>query len=554
MKPILPALRLIGVSLLLLVWIAPASATSEWKITKTKWTTADELAYMDFVAALGKDDCKTLDECLKSEANPYRSADERDWKIGADCADLPYLLRAYFAAKNGLPFSFASDVNAAPPPEGAKNPTTGSDVRYSPYGNVVADRFDVVTPKPGSHKNLRSLFVKIRDTIATGMFRMDPKQEAHNTGLFPDFYSSDISRKGIRPGTVIYDPSGHVGVVYEVTKYGHIRYMDAHPDNSLTRKHYGQAFDRSRPSSGAGFKNFRNLELVGARMQNDGTHVGGQVVSPLRNDQYSGFSLVQFYGTHPDARNWAKGRFLIDDREVDYYDYVREKLTIGNLLYDPIEELTFMLQGLCLDLKDRLDSVNVAINEQLNEKPHPERLPRNIYGTSGEWESYSTPSRDARFRTTAKEMHDRAISLLERYKKNDPKVQYSGNNLKADLLVTYNREMAGCRIQYKNSVGALVPLTLNDVMDRLFKLSFDPYHCIELRWGAPEGSRERQTCSDSNEKLRWYNAEQSFRNTLKRNYEARMDFTIEELESANKKSPVTAPKINLGESLQLIKN
>ena len=53
------------------------------------------------------------------------------------------------------------------------------------------------------------------------------------------------------------------------------------------------------------------------------------------------------------------------------------------------------------------------------------------------------------------------------------------------------------------------PLTFDDLMHRLFAISFDPYHCIELRWGA-QGS-ERESCPDSTPKVKWYMAEQRLR-------------------------------------------
>jgi hypothetical protein len=62
----------------------------------------------------------------------------------------------------------------------------------------------------------------------------------------------------------------------------------------------------------------------------------------------------------------------------------------------------------------------------------------------------------------------------------------------------------------------------------LFRLSFDPYHCVERRWGAV--GAELATCRDSGLKRRWYDAEQNLRNQIDRSYEARMDFTVEELE------------------------
>ncbi len=64
---------------------------------------------------------------------------------------------------------------------------------------------------------------------------------------------------------------------------------------------------------------------------------------------------------------------------------------------------------------------------------------------------------------------------------------------------------------------------------RLFALSFDPYQCVERRWGA--ASAELATCQDGHAKRRWYAAEQGLRNQIDRTYEARMDFSLSELEA-----------------------
>jgi hypothetical protein len=61
---------------------------------------------------------------------------------------------------------------------------------------------------------------------------------------------------------------------------------------------------------------------------------------------------------------------------------------------------------------------------------------------------------------------------------------------------------------------------------RLFALSFDPYHCPELRWGA-KGS-ELTTCPDNAYKFDWYRAEQGLRNQIERTYDERMDFDVED--------------------------
>jgi hypothetical protein len=70
---------------------------------------------------------------------------------------------------------------------------------------------------------------------------------------------------------------------------------------------------------------------------------------------------------------------------------------------------------------------------------------------------------------------------------------------------------------------------MEDVRQRLFKMSFDPYHCPELRWGAMDSS-ELATCPDGSTKRRWYDAEERLRNQPERNYDLRMDYGLSELE------------------------
>lgn len=72
---------------------------------------------------------------------------------------------------------------------------------------------------------------------------------------------------------------------------------------------------------------------------------------------------------------------------------------------------------------------------------------------------------------------------------------------------------------------------MEQVIERAYAISFDPYHCSELRWGA--SGQELSTCSDNQNKRAWYIAQQSLRNTIERNYDLRMDKTLSELPNAN---------------------
>jgi hypothetical protein len=486
----------------------PARADSRYLIRSDRWSAADERGYGEFVTALGDSGCRTVDACLKSAANPFRAADPAGADFRADCADLPYFLRFYYAWKRGLPFSYVSDVS----PRGRAR-----DIRYSARGNMVERRRDVPSGADGL-----SVLARLQDEISSATYRIDPELEGQ------DFYSPALDRSGIRPGTVIYDPNGHLAVVFRVEPDGRIRYIDAHPDNSLTRGTYDLRFVRAAPGMGAGFKNWRPLRLEGARLEG-GVFVGGRLVA-APNRAIPDFALTQYYGTgaRPEG-SWRNGSFLLAGRRLDYYDYVRAALGGGSLHFDPVREIADMVDSNCADLSYRAEAVDIALAAGLQHRPQPERLPPNIYGTDGDWETYSTPSRDARLKTAFRNLRGTAERFLELWRTRDPSLSYRGANLAADLLAAYDGAAARCRISYRRSDGGVVAFGYEEARTRLFRLSFDPHHCVERRWGA-EGI-ELASCRDGALKRAWYEAQQRLRNQIDRTYDTRMDFTLRELEA-----------------------
>src|SRR5688572_18122433 len=210
---------------------AGAAASPEWRFTKTEWSEADEQGYSAFVTAIGRSNCNSSASCLRDPANPFRASDPPNFRFIADCADLPYMLRAYYAWKNGLPFAFVNGI------EGGGGT---ADLRFTRIPNRLISRRDVVDG--GSGINGPAVLDELRDTIYTATMRVDASQDH---ALAADHYSPRISRGSIRAGTVIYDVNGHTGVVYDIGSDGRIYYMDAHPDFTLTRSVYGAQFGQS---------------------------------------------------------------------------------------------------------------------------------------------------------------------------------------------------------------------------------------------------------------------------------------------------------------------
>ena len=425
-------LRHLGVGLGFWALLAtPAAAASLTLIRHAAWTAADDRDYGEFIAAIGASGCRTVDACLHDKANVFAASDPKGVHFRSDCADLPYVLRFYYAWHRGLPFSYVTDVA----PRGR-----ASDIRYSPRGNQVESRRDVLTGT-----DALSVLNVLRDGVSSAAYRIDPELEAP---LESDFYSPAVGPRSIRPGTTIYDPNGHLAVIWKVEADGRLRYIDAHPDNSLTRGFYDLRFVRSSPGMGAGFKNWRPARLEGALPRGDGALVGGHI-RLAKNEEIHDFSLTQFYGTE------------------------------------------------------------------------------------GDWEDYSTPSRDARLKTAFKELRDNAERFMTMHRAGDTRLAYRGNDLAGDMLAAYDGAAAGCRVSYVRSDGSNVSFGYEEARRRLFGFSFDPYQCAERRWGA-EGA-ELSTCLDGLLKRAWYAAEQSLRNQIDRTYEVRMDWTLTALQTGDER-------------------
>ncbi len=493
--------------------LLPARASFEssnpiYVVRHDRWSEADERDYERFIAAIGESDCATLNACLHSPANPFAQSDPPSRKFESDCADLPYVLRFYFAWKRGLPFSYASAVT---PRDGSTD-----DIRYSRSGNKVSARTDIK-----SGRAAMEAIAQLRADISTATYRIHPDLDG------TDLYSPAIKPGSIRPGTMVYDPAGHVAIVYKVDPDGRVHSFDAHTDYTLTQMTFDVRFARMRPSQGAGFKNWRPVRLTGAERAADGSLRGGHIEIAANKD-IADFSTEQFYGTgpRPSDENWAIGPFTANGERLDFYDFVRARL-VGKLVFHPVREVTEMTRSLCNDLQYRAAAVDLG--SALASRPHPARLPRNIYGTDGDWEMFSTPSRDARLKTGFKYLRDTAQRFVEMDRKGDSiHLAYSGNDLPADLLKAYRRAASTCVIRYHRSDNSTVSLSFEEARTRLFALSFDPYHCPERRWGAHD-ARELATCREDAGKRAWYDAEQPLRNQIDRTYDARMDFSLEDL-------------------------
>ncbi|MBS2013074.1 MAG: hypothetical protein JST00_09315 [Deltaproteobacteria bacterium] len=407
--------------------------------------------------------CIALNDCINDAAiNKLRKATDTRLDIFADCADVPHELRAYFAIKTGRPFQWVSAIRGAQyTPDNA--PTSFSDARAYP--------------------TMQRLLTAVSQTVHSGHYRMRANVEASDT------YPVDVTRQTIKPGTVYYDPNGHVLLVVKVEPDGTIRMIDGHPDNSLTTQIFGEKFAVGGASQGGGFRRFRPYTFTP-----DGA--SGGTFTRVTNDRLTGskFGLgEQQYG-----------------RGQGYYPWVRERLSNGAPL-DPVQQMRELSAQLCTDLQDRAVAVTGAARVA-NGPLGP--VPPNIYGAEGEWEALSTPSRDARFKAAFRGLR----RLVDQYAK-------TGTSTARAMGTIWRDVSSSCAITYTGTAGAKVRLTLGQVETRLFDLSFDPYHCPEMRWGAhPSFAQEMASCRTSPAHLQRFEDERTQRNAVDREYGAPTPF------------------------------
>ena len=538
-------------------------SVSSWVIYRAEWDATIMREFEEFVRSLGESRCNTVNQCLKGSGNPYRASDDPRANFFSDCADWPYTLLGYFAWKKGLPFAYASQVSSIENSNESTNKPRRSrgwwpfwreetffwqswmepaDIRYSRSGNTITSRTDF-TSVFLTGKNPVRLLNEMTWYVSTAMFRIHPNMNLKTLPsgqvVSSDFYPVAIRREAIRPGTVFYDPSGHVAVVYKVSDDGRIYMFDAHPDQSITYIQFGEKFQGSRIDHGAGFKNFRPLRLIEFRQNADGHLLGGKLI-PRSNEELPLYSQEQYLNSRWKAPHWS-----FEGRPVNFYEFTRARLNTRGLGIELLDEFKESLSGLCQDIQDRVLAVELAVKKGLHVQNVPSKYPRNIYGSAGEWEEFSTPSRDARLKAYAAEIRSHLESWVNAVRQGDTRIRYSGKNLKADLLDIYHSVEASCDIAYTNSVGQKVQLSLTEVLRRLYALSYNPYHCPELRWGASTG-QEFSTCVDSDEDLRWYAAEQRLRNQIERTYDINMAFRVEDLERRVPGSGVDqGPKVDI---------
>jgi hypothetical protein len=465
----------------------PSAGATLWPI-RAAWSPVMENLYSAWIEHLfeapldAQPSWNALHEVLRDRSRNFlfdhlgQVEDEKGMVVRPDCADLPYFLRGYFSFKLGLPFGwshcsrgeggspptcsdFATNVDPFPPIDGKPQPLPAwaSPDRPADPRDTDAKRF------------AEFLRTTLADAAQSGAGRTRADDETS------DYYPVGLSVDTLRPGTIFADPYGHVLVVAKriaqtETRGGVLLAVDGQPDGTVARKRFwrGNFLFAVDPSLGsAGFKRFRPIVR-----DKDGK------LRRLGNAELTDYSLDQYAGG-------IEG----------FYDKVEDVLSPASL--DPAQALLETLQALEEQVKTRASSVDNGRKFLASRKPAAE-MPdgAKIFETTGEWEDFSTPSRDLRLLIAidvARALPARVARRTERYAMPKDKSPDQVRGLLEELLA---RELRERTFKYTRSDGSDWELKLLDVVARqtALEMAYNPNECVEARWGAPPASDEASTC------------------------------------------------------------
>ena len=406
----------------------------------------------------------------------HLSPHEDDQGFGAvpDCADLPYVLRAYFAYKLGLPFAWShcSRGEGGAPPH-----CTAFATSNRPFpaidGHPPSLPAWVDPGRSGRMSNARRLAEFFRTTLADAVQSGAGRTPADDE--MGDYYPTRLTVDSLRPGTIFADPYGHVLVVAKripqsPSSGGLLLAVDGQPDGTVARKRFwrGNFLFAIDPALGsAGFKRFRPI----VRDRSTGE------LRSVHNDALPDYSLEQYEGVEA------------------FYDHVDAVLSPAPR--EPIAALLETVDALEEQIKARVLSVDNG--RKFLSGVHPEvEMPedRKIFETTGAWEDYSTPSRDLRLLIAIDVARSFPTHVVRQ-----PAYYITGPGqgpaeLRAELDTRLARELRERTFSYTRSNGSEWTLRLDDVVARqaALEVAYNPNDCVEHRWGAPEGSEEASPC------------------------------------------------------------
>ena len=450
----------------------PKEESSSIWITKRQWSREVENLYSAWLELLFLEDEEgaywgNLQD-VTSDSNRnllYNHLDlDEDEKLAMkpDCADNPYFLRAYFSWKLGHPFGFHKcDWGGRLGFPLCTRWFSNQESRENGDSDIQA---------------FQAFLMSIMNTVHSGSART---ALADNT---TDLYPVKLMKTQLRPGVVFADPYGHTltlvrWIPQTSEQSGKLLAVDAQPDGTISLKRFWQGtflFTNRRVIGEPGFKAFRPIiEEKGAFRLLNNTEIAECV-------DYGNFSTEQ-KNLDPDV----------------FYDTIDGLISPQPL--NPARAFKELHEAVFEQLKSRQISVEKgeAFLKETGYAVIPMPSGSGIFQTLGPWEDYSTPSRDMRVLIAL----DVLLDFPEKILRNPRAFQIPGEKTPQAVKVEMeelHRELAReYSIFYIRSDAVRQKLSLADIIDRMqaLEMGYNPNDCIEIRWGAPQGSEESSSCS-----------------------------------------------------------
>ncbi len=456
-----------------------------WEI-ESSWTGIAEALYSAwlerlFLGAEEGDTWKNLHDVIRDPENNVLHNhlgrdEEKSLILEPDCADNPFVLRAYFAWKLGLPHAhFRCDRGTAERAPLSGEWITNQAQRQEGRGGIRAFQGFVRTILNDVHSG-------------SGRTALDDSRT--------DLYPVALEREYLRPGVVFADPYGHTltlvrWVPQTDSSAGTLLAVDAQPDGTIAVKRFWQGnffFVTEGIPGGPGFKAFRPLALE------DGTLHLLDNAAIAEHPGYGDFSLEQ-QDLSPRAFYDRMDR-LINPDPLDPETAFRE---LHRAVFDRLEARALAVRNGEAYMKQEAYAI----------VPMPSGA--GIFQTVGPWEDYSTPARDMRMLIS----FDVLLDFPDKVSRNPDAFRIpagkTAEQIRTGLESLHRRWVEEYRISYASSGGGERVLSMADVIGRLeaLEMGYNPNDCIEIRWGAPEGSSGLAACGrrapeDQRAKMRRY--------------------------------------------------
>jgi hypothetical protein len=384
----------------------------------------------------------------------------------------------------GLPYGFSKCSRGG----GGKGPrcvgwsnilNTSSATPVSAAAGQSAEAVASISQDPAAaapkHLGLAASFGSYLRVLADGVHSGSARTYLNDNNS--DYYPVPLTQETLRPGVVYADPYGHVLMLVKRIAQtreaaGVILAVDGQPDGTVGRKRFwrGNFLFAIDPALGsAGFKRFRPVVRDAA----SGT------LRRLKNAELADCSVVDQY----------------DGGVEGFYDKMDDVLSPSPL--DPMTALLETVQALEEQVKTRVISVDNGRRFLAGGKPAAD-MPdgAKIFEATGDWEDFSTPSRDLRLLVAIDVARALPARVARRPGRYAMPAGRSPDAVRAELEARLERELSERTFEYTRTDGSAWKLTLRDVIDRqaALEMAYNPNDCVEQRWGAAAGSPEVSTC------------------------------------------------------------